>query len=195
MSYLSMLPVDVLILAPDLNHPCCFEAPELLELRGSDSVSLQPFPRVGGSVQIRTTAAHAEREVLDVLYGDTGRYKDHQFGRADTIILHTAYDELFQLWNKDLSLRSSFSTTGDSVNMPVLFASILGVEKGKPEDYWYRIKELIVKDTLLIRQFPYLTPGAGGEFHGLAVRALKDGRLQRQELLNHRQYPFGMLRQ
>ena len=32
--YLSFMPVDVLLLAPDLNRPCCFKCSELLELKG-----------------------------------------------------------------------------------------------------------------------------------------------------------------
>ena len=129
-----------------------------------------------------------------MLYGDTGRYKNRQFGRSDAIILRTTYDEIFILWNQELKVRPGFSTTRDSVNMPVLFAEVLGVENGRTEAYWLKVKSLLDKDTFLIRQFPHLTPGTGGDFQTLAVKAIRDGRLQRSVIREHRQYPFGLLR-
>ena len=192
---LALLPVDVLLLAPDLNRPCSYRSPELLELKSADSLPMTAFPQAGRSVQIRTVASHAEGDLDTLLYNGSGMYRDRQFSRSDAIILQTTCDELFLLWKQELRYRPSFSTEGGSVQMPVLFASVLGVEKSEKEQYWWRIKQLLDKDTFLMDRVPFLQPGSCNGLQSLAVRALRDGRLRRQELKDHREYPYGMLRE
>ena len=193
--FLSRLPVDVLILAPDLNRPCQLSAPTLLELAGADSLPVMKFPRDAGSLQVRTLAAHAEDDLTNMLYADSGIYRNRQFSRAEALTLQTTYDELFILWDQELKYRSGFDTVDQLVTMPVLYAKVSGVERGNVAAYWQKIKLLLGKDTRLVPRMPMLAPGAPNPFQSLALKAVRDGRLKRSVLREDRQYPFGIIRE
>ncbi len=194
MCYLSQLPVDVLIFAPNLNQPCMLHSDQLLEITGQESMPPMAFPRQNRGLTMHTAASYAEEEITSVLYEDTGMYRNRQFAQADAITLQTTYDEIFILWNQELKYRPNFSTGIQGVNMPVIYAKISGVEREKMTPYWQKVKTLITAaDTLLIRQFPIVQRG-GSTFGALAAKCLKNGRIQESELKAHRQYPFGLLR-
>lgn len=194
-SFLSRLPVDVLLLAPDLNAPCCFTSPELLELKGTETLALRRYPQAAGTRQIDTAASHASHDLDTMLYSGSGMYRSKQFAVGETITLRTTYDELFILWNQQLRYRSSFSTTDSTVNMPVLFASVAGVDKGDVPRYWHRIKELLTKDAVLIDRLPHIPAGNPNPFQQLAVKSIRDGRINRQHIMQDPKYPFALLRQ
>lgn len=193
--FLSLLPVDVLILAPDLNRPCVLKDERLLELTGKESLPVMKFPRDAGTLQVRTVASHAESDLNDMLYADSGIYRNRQFSRAESMTLRTTYDELFILWDQELKYRSGFDTVDQTVTMPVLYAKVSGVEKGMTDAYWQKIKQLLGKDTHLVRQMPMLAPCSANPFQALAVKSVRDGMLKRSVLREHRQYPFGIMRE
>ena len=193
--YVSRLPVDVLILAPDLNFPVALKDEGLLEIRGTESVSGAVFPRDESGLQMRTVASMAEQDLDTMLYGQSGMYRRQQFGTARSITLKTTYDELSILWDKELKFRPNFSTEGGSVSMPVLYAKVSGVEGGRMEPYWQKIRMLSDnKDTILYRQLPIRmeihTIGA----EDMASKYLRDGIIRREALRSDRRYPFGHLR-
>ena len=111
MLFLSKLPVDVLILAPDLNRVCTLSDSSLLDLDGKDSLPVMPFPRNSGTLQMRTMASHAEQDLTSILYTGSGMYRNRQFAMAEAITLQTTYDEIFILWDQELKYRSNFSTS------------------------------------------------------------------------------------
>ena len=196
MQYLSLLPVDVVIFAPDLNRPDLVSSDTLLDLRGEESLPTIKFPRQSGTLQMSTAAAHAQRDINNLLYQDSGMYRNHQFAHAEAITLQTTYDEIFILWDKELKYRSNFSTGDGVANIPVLYATVFGVEKGKILPYWQKIKALKdMKDTLFIAQFPYVSPGESNLFQADAVKGIKNERLRRDEIKSSRRYPFGLLRE
>ena len=193
--FLSLLPVDVLILAPDLNRSCALSDERLLELKGTESMPTPRFPRDAGSLQVRTLASHAEQDLTEALYADSGLYRSRQFSRAEALTLQTTYDELFILWDQELKYRSGFDTAEQAVTMPVIYAKVSGVEGGKTDVYWQRIKALLGKDAYLARRLPIMAPGAPNPFQSLAVKAVRDGVLRRAAIREHRQYPFGIIRE
>lgn len=194
MLYLSQLPADVIIFAPNLNQPCALRSDTLLEITGTESMPPMSFPRQSGNLTMHTAASYAEGELSSVLYEDTGLYRNQQFARADAITLQTTYDEIFILWDQELKYRPNFSTGSQGVNMPVIYAKISGVEDGKLAPYWQKVKSLVsTADTLLFRQFPIVRSG-GNSFGQMAVKCLKNGRIRSDELKANRQYPFGLLR-
>ena len=196
MVLLSRLPVDVLILAPNLNIPCQCSAENLLEITGSESLPLAAFPRQSGVLQMRTVAAHAQEDLSNILYSDTGIYRNRQFARAEVITLQTTYDELFILWDQELKYRPNFSTGDSAANIPVLYAKVSGVEDGKTLPYWQKIKALKeADDTLLVPQLPYLQPGTANPFQALAVKGIKNEKIKKDVITGSRQYPFGLLRE
>lgn len=193
MRYLSRLPVDVLILAPDLNKPCALSDERLLELTGEESMSVDRFPRE--LTQVSTVAANAEADLNDMLYADSGLYRSRQLARAEALTLKSTSDEVFLLWNEELKYRSGFDSQGQTAVMPVLYAKLSGVPKGKPEPYWQRVRTLIGDDVQVVHQLPMLAPGAASGWQDVALKALRGGRLNREALRANRRYPFGIYRE
>ena len=194
--FLSMLPVDVLVLAPNLNQVCQLKSDQLLEIAGTESLPVTKFPRQNGNLQMRTVAAHAEEDLTSILYTETGIYRNRQFSQAETITLQTTFDEIFILWDQELKFRPNFSTGTGIANIPVIFAKISGVEEGKTLPYWQKVKTLKdAGDTLLIREMPFIQPGDSNRFQPLAVKGIKNERIRKDEIRAARQYPFGLLRE
>lgn len=192
--FLSQLPVDVLILAPNLNQVCLVKSEKLLEITGNESMPVMKFPRQNS--QMRTVAAHAEEDLSSILYSDTGIYRNKQFETAQAITLQTTFDEIFILWDKDLKYRPNFSTENHIANIPVIYAKISGVEEGKTIPYWQKIKLLKdASDTLLIKQMPFIQPGEVNRFQSLAVKGIKNEKIKKDVVKADRQYPFGLLRE
>ena len=194
--FLSQLPVDVLILNPNLNQVCTLKADNLLEISGNESLPLMQFPKQSGIIQMRTIAAHAEQDLTSILYQDSGIYRNRQFAQAETITLQTTYDEIFILWDQELKYRPNFSTGDQTANIPVLYAKVSGVENGSVPAYWQKIKVLqSAQDTLLVTQMPFIRSGDPNQYQALAVKGIKNEKLLRDVIRNHRQYPFGLLRE
>ncbi len=191
--WLSLMPADVMIFAPDLGQPCAFKAPELLELTGEQSMPEFVFPRDSAHVTLRTVASHAEGELTDMLYQD-GIYRSHQFTRADASVLQSTVEEIGIYWKGDASLRPSFSTEGGVVHIPVLWAKINGVKERDELSYWQRVATLLGDGTLLVRGFPAVNPLVSRQYMALAQKYLRNGRLDRKGLTADRLYPYGMLR-
>lgn len=190
----SLLPTDVVIFMPDLHERCAFKDAALLELRGEHSLPLMRYPTSLEKQQLRTVAAVAQNELNSQLYAGTGVYQNYQLSKANTVVLQTTYDEMFRLWNEKLSYRPGFTVQEGLAILPVLFASVCGVEKGNVQQYWTKILKLKNKDTIIVRGFPYISPWEAGEYHALALRVVQKDGLQREKLKNDPQYPFGMLR-
>ena len=193
--FLSRVPVDVLILAPDLGRPCELTDERLLEITGLQSLPVMRFPRDAASVMARTTASGAEEELNNALYSGSGIYRNKQFAKAETVALQTTYDEIFMLWNEELKYRPGFDTVGDTAMVPVIYAKISGIEKKQTLPYWQKIKLLLDKDTLLVDRLPMLMPGDNNRYQSLALKVLRNGHIDRETLRMDRNYPFGLLRE
>ena len=194
-AFLAWLPVDVLILTPDLNRPCKLSDERLLELSGENSMVVDRFPRDAGTLQVNTLAADAEASLQRELMGTSGIFRSHQFSRAVAMTLRSTYDELFILWSQSLKYRPGFDVSDETVTMPVLYATVAGVEGGKVDAYWQRVRQLQGKDTYFVRNLPLMPSGVGSAFMPLALSAVKDRRLHRDALRSHKLYPFGLLRE
>lgn len=191
--WLARMPVDVLLPAPNLEKPCVLTDDLLLELTGEESLEAAQFPRDDATLRLSTMAASAERDLDALLYADSGLYRNRQFAKANAVTLRTTFDELFILWDQELRYRPGFSADGASVNMPVLYAKVSGVEGGRLPAYWQKVRQLANGDALYVRQLPM--PQDGGNFQALAQRYLKNDRIDREGLKRDRRYPFGLLRE
>lgn len=192
--FLARLPVDVLILNPNLNVKCCLEDPILYEENYAESLNVSRFPRENTDVHIGTAAYHAERELDTLMYQDSGMYRSQQYHKANTINLQTMYEEIRILWNEDLKFRPNFSTSQEAVNIPVIYAKVSGVKDGDVGQYWSSIKELLTEDTFLMNKAPFIEPTAPNPIKAYAAEFWKNGRLQRSKIKEHRCYQYGVLR-
>lgn len=195
LSFLARLPVDVLILCPNLNVRCCLSDKLLYEVNYSESISINRYPEESSQVRIGTAAYHAERELDTLMYQDTGMYRNQQYGKANVINLQTMYEEIKILWDQELKYRPSFSTVDGVVNIPVVFAKVSGVKDGLTAPYWVSIKELITADTIVITNAPYIDSTAPNPMKAFSAEFYKNGKIQRNKIKNHSNYPYGILRE
>ena len=191
--WLARMPVDVLLLAPNLEKPCALTDEALLELTGEESLEAAQFPRDDATLRLSTMAAHAQKDLDTLLYGDTGLYRNRQFARGNAVTLRTTWDEVFILWDQELRYRPGFSAEEGVVTMPVLYAKVSGVEGGKLPAYWQKVRQLAEKDALFVRQLPLALDGEN--YQPLALKYLKNDRINREGLKRDRRYPFGLLRE
>ena len=195
LKWLSMMPSDILILAPNLSQVCVFSHALLLEIDGEESLPETDFPTDAATMQMRTVASHAQEELNTLLYTDSGLFRDRQFVRADALVLGCTQDEVDLYWKQDSKYRPGFGTEGGVVRIPVIFAKESGVPDGDLDLYWHRIKKFSeTEQTLLFRHMNICPPEEMRRHMGLSQRYLKDGRILTDALLSDRHYPYGALR-
>lgn len=193
--FLSRLPVDVLILVPNLNTRCVLEDRTLYEINDSDTLAVTKFPRENSDIHIGTAAYHAERELDTIMYQDSGIYRNQQYAKAVTVTLQTMYEEIAILWDQEVKYRPNFTTTQEVVTIPVIFAKISGVKDGMVSQYWSNIKALMTSDTMLIRCTPDTDAGEANPIKPHATEFLKNGKIQKNKIKAHRSYQYGFLRE
>ncbi len=189
------LPLDVLILCPNLNESCCLADPLLYEMNYQESIVLHRYPEENSQVKIGTVAYHAERDLDNLMYQDTGIYRNQQYSKANVISLQTMYEEIKILWDQELKYRPSFSTADGVVTIPVVFAKVSGVKEGATNPYWVSIRELMTNDTIVVKQVPYIASNTPNPMKSHSVEFFKNGRLQRSKIKSHSEYPYGILRE
>ncbi|MDO4792969.1 MAG: YceG family protein [Filifactor alocis] len=195
MRFLSKLPVDVLILQPNLNQPCRLEDKFLYEINHLTSLAVTNFPTEHSEVQVGTAAYHAERELDTLLYQDSGIFRDHQYTKANSVNLQTMYEEIKILWKEELKYRPNFSVVDDIVNLPVIFSKVAGVKDGDVQRYWASIKELLTEDTLVVRRGPYVDVSKPNPIKARSVDFWKYNRLQKSKIKADPDYPYRVLRE
>lgn len=192
---LARIPTDVLILCPDHNRRCVLNDSLLFEKNYQTSMTINEFPKENSEVRIGTAAYHAERELDNIMYQDSGMYRNMQHGKASTVVLNTMYEEIAILWDQELKYRPSFSTDGDSVMMPVIFAKVSGVKDGLVPQYWSSIKTLITPETFVVKYPPLINTEVQNPVMQYAGSFLKNGKLQRDKIRSHSCYRYGFLRE
>ena len=191
---LAKLPVDVLVLLPDLNAPCVLKDPALLDLHKEQSLPMTDFPVEPSQMRVRTAAYQAEREMDSILYQNTGLYRAKQHQKAETVTLQTMYEEIGLLWDQELKYRPGFAAEGDTVTVPVLLEKICGIKDGPILPYWLEIKKLVTPETTLVTKLPWQTGLEANPMKPYATQFLRQGRLQREKIKQHKDYPYGILR-
>lgn len=191
---LAKLPVDVLVLLPDLNAPCVLKDPTLLDLHKEHSLPMTDFPVEPSQMRVRTAAYQAEREMDSILYQNTGLYRAKQHQKAEAVTLQTMYEEIGLLWDQELKYRPGFAAEGDTVTVPVLLEKICGIKDGPILPYWLEIKKLVTPETTLITKLPWQTGLEANPMKPYATQFLRQGRLQREKIKQHKDYPYGILR-
>ena len=191
---LARLPVDVLLLLPNLNEGSALHTPDLLEVHCPQSVSLDRFPVDQNQARVTTAAYQAERDLDRLMYQDTGLYRNQQYAKASTVLLQTMYEEIPILWDQEMKYRPSFSAAGDTVTLPVICQKICGVKDGNASQYWLHIKKLITPDTEVVRSVPWVQGTDPNPVKPYATQFLKNGKLLRGKIKSHSAYLYGILR-
>ncbi len=192
---LSRLPLDVVLLQPDLQEHCLVQDENLLEQTQPLSLSVCQFPKEEHGGQLGTVAYQAEQELTGLLYQDTGLYRPQQYQSAEALSLQTMYEEIALLWAEDVSMRPHFAVVDERVNLPVLYAKVCGVKDGNVNQYWADLRKLMTPETFLIAHVPFLHPTDENPIKPAVTQFWKQGRLQKQAILTNPNYSYGFLRQ
>lgn len=192
---LARLPVDVLILCPNLNEKCLVNDSLLYEESFEESLPMEKFPDSSSQIKMGTVANHAENELTSLLYNDSGVYRTRQFSKANVICLQTMYEEIPAIWNTDLNFRMFFKTEDGVVNIPAIFAKVCGIKNGNVSDYWNSIRNLVTEETVVVKNFPWIESGEENIYKSFATDFYRNGKLLKSKIKNHPQYPFGILRE
>lgn len=191
--FLARLPVDVLILVPNLNTKCSLTDSLLFEVNYRDSLVVDNYPHEASEIQMGTVAYYAERELDDIMYQDSGMYRNRQYDKATAVSLRTMYEEIVLLWHQEMKYRPNFSTAGDMVTMPVIFAKVSGVKDKDKSAYWLSIRQLITPETVIVGKRALVNPYAPNPFKDSATEFLINGKLQRDVIKKHKSYKFDVL--
>ena len=195
LKFLARLPVDVLILVPDLNRTCCLQDSWLYEIRYPESLSVSKFPQENGELSMGTVAHHAENELNDMLYRNSGMYRNHQYAKATAVTLQTMYEEIKILWKQELRYRPHFTEGSDAVHIPVIFAKVSGVKDRDLKPYWETIRSLRTEEAYFIQKVPFINSVDENPMKPYATEFFKNGKVQKTRIREHKLYPYGILRE
>lgn len=188
------LPLDVVIINP--------EGQAGLEIKNSlffvknyeNTLPREKFPTDIKDMNFGTVAYQAERELDQMMYQDTGMYRNQQFTRAVPVVLSNTYDEVGILWEQEAKYRPNFEIFDDRVIVPVIFAKVSGVSNGDVSAYWESVAKLTGEDVFIIKSLPYLNPGAN-PWRDRVYQFLSGTTLLKNEIKASPQYPFGFIRE
>lgn len=108
------------------------------------------YPTKAIKTKVATVAYNAERDLDTMLYGgDTGIYRSFQFPNSQSVTLKTTFEEIAILWKQESRFRTGFTTAGNLVSVPNIFAKISGVENGNVNAYWDDIRQKLTPETIL----------------------------------------------
>ena len=192
--FLSRLPIDVLLMLPNLNSGSTLRDRTLLEIHFNDSIQMSRFPVSQNHAQVTTAAYQAERDLDTLMYQGTGLYRNQQYAKANSVMLQTMYEEISILWDQELKYRPSFGTVDDTVNLPVICAKVCGVKDGQTYSYWQGIRQLVTQDTVVVKSAPWVNSLDANPMKPFATQFLRNGRLLKSKIKSHSAYPYGILR-
>ncbi len=108
------------------------------------------YPDKPIKMKMATVAYSAERDLDTTLYnGDTGIYRSFQFPNSQSVTLKTTFEEIGILWKEEARFRTGFSTSGNVVCVPNIFAKVSGVNDGDVGKYWEEVRSRLTPDTIL----------------------------------------------
>ncbi|MDE7398554.1 MAG: YceG family protein [Oscillospiraceae bacterium] len=109
------------------------------------------YPTKAMKMKVATVAYSAERDLDTMLYGgDTGIYRSFQFPNSQSVTLKTTFEEIGILWKQEARFRTGFTTAGNLVSVPNIFAKISGVENGNLANYWEDVRSRLTPETILM---------------------------------------------
>lgn len=156
LKFLSHILCDVLILCPSENDKCMLEDGKLFSVSYDEFLNIHELPKTPDDAVIGTVAYHAEQDLTNVLYDNSGLYRQRQYKHADILKLQTMLEEINILWHETGTYRPGFETMDNTVLLPVIAAKINGIKNGNKKQYWENIKKKLGDDTILIKSVPYI---------------------------------------
>lgn len=192
-SALAKLPIDVLHINPEGKQGIEIKDALFFAKIYPNTLKREKFPTDIKDMQFGTVAYHAEQEIDQIMYQDTGMYRNRQFTKAVPVVLQNTYEEISILWDQEAKYRPNFEVFEDRVVVPVIFSKAMGVP-GNVSEYWEDVAKLFTEHTFVIRELPYLGT-APNPWREKAHLFLQGGRLMKEKIKNHPDYPYGFIRE
>lgn len=193
LSALAKLPMDVLHINPEGNQGVQIQDELFFAKIYSNTLKREKFPTDIKNMQFETVAYQAEQEINQIMYQDTGMYRNRQFTKAVPVVIQNTYEEIAILWNQEAKYRPNFEVFEDRVMVPVIFSKVMGVP-GNVSEYWEDVAKLTTEQTFVIKDLPYLgnTPNPWKE---KSYAFLQGGKLIKDKIKNHPDCPFTFIRE
>lgn len=193
MSALAKLPVDVLHINPEGRQGIEIKDELFFAKIYPNTLKREKFPTDIKDMQFGTVAYQAEQEINQIMYQDTGMYRNRQFTKAVPVVLQNTYEEISILWEQEAKYRPNFEVFEDRVMVPVIFSKVMGVP-GSVSEYWESVAKLSTEHTFVIRELPHLG-NAPNPWREKAYLFLQGGRLMKENIKNHPDYPYAFIRE
>lgn len=194
---MSKLPADVIYISPNKKDLDKFkesyveDVGKIVELQ--QSTEYFEFPKNEVKVRASTVAYSAERELDQILYNDTGMYRNKQFKTCNPVTLKTTYEEISILWREQAKYRPSFKVEENEVVVPNIFAKVCGVKNSDVNEYLKDIQCMITEDTVVIKKFPYIKKDAQNEFRKQVHKFIVSEKLNIEEIKKCKEYKYNFL--
>ncbi len=192
LKFFASLPIDVIVINPNKTKACTLTDSRLFDQTFDNSLDLEKFPKDLTDYTNGTVAYFAERDLDELLYQDSGLYRDFQFSKAVALPLKTMYEEIYLLWNEEIRQRPNFQIIENSVVMPTITAKVCGIKDGNIEAYWKDVSKLLGENTVFIKEV-YFYNRETEDFD--TTYALKNGKLQKQNIIRNAKYRYGIYRE
>ncbi|OOO00284.1 MAG: hypothetical protein ATN35_08240 [Epulopiscium sp. Nele67-Bin004] len=194
--FLSLLPIDVIIVSPNLESKCDIEDDRCLIIKGNTNLDIDSYPMTLENMQVGTVAYNAEQELNTMIYQDTGLYRQNQYAVARSLTLKTTCEEIDILWQNELKFRPNFDTSDEKVDMPVIFAKISGVKNSDKKEYYKRIQKFIIPQQTIVCVSPPFIEDEGQNLIGANPHAFfRNGKLNKDAIMAHKDYKYSHLRE
>ncbi|MCL1982728.1 MAG: YceG family protein [Clostridiales bacterium] len=189
---LDNMPVDIIQFSPGKRPGFSPETQKTIDC-GPESPETADFPYELKKLAQRETVAYgAEQEIREILStGITTFYQMKQFRELNPIVLKTTFEEIDIIWKEPAKFRPAFSTAGDIVTIPSIFAKINGV-KDSVESYLAGIRAKITADTLFIDKFPYMPPCQDPAALDFVKRVYFKDHIDMEKIKNSKYYSYGL---
>lgn len=193
LSALAKMPMDVLHINPEGNQGLEIKDELFFSKIFPNTLKREKFPTDIKDMQFGTVAYQAEQEINQIMYQDTGMYRNRQFTKAVPIVLQNTYEEIGILWNQEAKYRPNFEVFEDKVMVPVIFSKVMGVP-GNVSDYWETVAKLCTEHTFVIKELPYLG-NIPNPWKERSYAFLQGGKLKQDKIKKHSEYPFSFIRE
>ena len=196
LNFMSRCGFDVIYISPNLNN-AELAASKNLDARMQifklpQSRESGTYPTKAAKMKVATVAYSAERELDTKLYGgDTGIYRNFQFPNSQSVTLKTTFEEIDILWKEEARFRQGFSTAGNLVSVPNVFAKISGVEDGNLDKYWEDVRKKLTPETILVEK----KPNGNEQIPDLSAyrQFYRNGEIDAEKLKNSTMNKYGFL--
>ncbi len=192
LKFFAYLPVDVIILNPNLDKKCSLTDSRLFDIKYKEKVDLEKFPEKIDEVSFTTVAYNAEKDLETIMYEDTGMFKLRQHTNATSVTLKTMYEEIYMLWDQEIRMRTGFQILKDKVVIPTIAAKISGVKNQNVDQYWRDINSLDSDDAFMVTKTRFYDKTTEN-FNTLG--AISYGKVNRDNIINNSDYKYGIYRE